>query len=212
MSQLQRKMKESTHRRIIEAAIQEFSQKGYEGARMDVIAREASVNKATIYYHIGNKQILYATVLHEVFGENVQSLKAYIHEQKSPEDNLRAYIRAFSQKIEAHPYIPRIMMRELATGGKNLPEVVIRDFAETFGVLTGIIDQGVKQGVFIETFPILIHFLAIGPLAFFSRIKDIVLQYADVFSEELHVNFNNPEKLVEEVESLVLNAIRKKNG
>jgi AcrR family transcriptional regulator len=36
-------------------AARHFADYGYEGARMDKIAKEAQVNKASIYYNIGKK-------------------------------------------------------------------------------------------------------------------------------------------------------------
>jgi len=56
------------YRQILEAATNEFADKGYAGARMDEIARQAKINKAMIYYHIGDKEALYATVLNSTFG------------------------------------------------------------------------------------------------------------------------------------------------
>jgi len=39
-----------TTARILEAARDEFAEKGFAGARVDTIARRAGVNKATLYY------------------------------------------------------------------------------------------------------------------------------------------------------------------
>ena len=52
--------------RILKAATKEFSEAGFAGARVDEIANRAGVNKATIYYHIGDKQALYAQVVHHL--------------------------------------------------------------------------------------------------------------------------------------------------
>src|SRR5262245_23172184 len=49
--------------RILEAAKQEFSAHGLAGARVDRIAAKAGANKRMLYYHVGNKEDLYLTVL-----------------------------------------------------------------------------------------------------------------------------------------------------
>ena len=36
---------------ILDAATRIFAQYGFDGARMDAIAKAAGINKATIYYH-----------------------------------------------------------------------------------------------------------------------------------------------------------------
>jgi TetR/AcrR family transcriptional regulator len=48
---------------ILEAAITEFSTKGFSGARVDAIARRARSNKQLIYYYFDSKVGLYEAVL-----------------------------------------------------------------------------------------------------------------------------------------------------
>ena len=52
-----------TRERIVGAASAIFADKGFAGARVDEIARRAGVNKAMLYYHVGDKQALYTAVL-----------------------------------------------------------------------------------------------------------------------------------------------------
>lgn len=54
---------ERTAAAILEAAIAEFSQAGYDGARIDGIARRARVNKRMLYHYFGSKEGLYLAVL-----------------------------------------------------------------------------------------------------------------------------------------------------
>jgi TetR/AcrR family transcriptional regulator len=54
-----------TRQRIFDAAVVEFSAKGFAGARMDKIADRAQINKRLIYLYWGNKQQLYAAILSE---------------------------------------------------------------------------------------------------------------------------------------------------
>ena len=62
------KKKHETKRRILDAAATVFSNVGFAGARVDEIAKQARVNKATIYYHIGDKKALYREMLHDILG------------------------------------------------------------------------------------------------------------------------------------------------
>ncbi|MCS6790328.1 MAG: TetR/AcrR family transcriptional regulator [Bacteroidia bacterium] len=48
--------------RIKEAAIREFARYGYEGARLERIARTAGVHNAQIHYYFRNKRALYEAV------------------------------------------------------------------------------------------------------------------------------------------------------
>lgn len=67
MSGLRARQKADRERRIIEAAAELFRDAGYEGARIDAIARRAEVSVGTIYNYYRNKgDILVAIVSMEV--------------------------------------------------------------------------------------------------------------------------------------------------
>lgn len=52
-----------TQEKILEAATQVFSEKGFYGARVDEIAVRAKVNKAMLYYYFDNKEKLLAELI-----------------------------------------------------------------------------------------------------------------------------------------------------
>src|SRR5262249_45937294 len=52
-----------TQERILAAALREFSEKGFAGARVDRIARRARVNKRMLYHYFGNKERLFREIL-----------------------------------------------------------------------------------------------------------------------------------------------------
>src|SRR4029079_2735720 len=58
-----------TRQRILEAAVQEFSAKGFAGARVDVIARQARINKRMLYHYFGDKEGLFREVLRRKISE-----------------------------------------------------------------------------------------------------------------------------------------------
>jgi TetR/AcrR family transcriptional regulator len=49
--------------RILEAALKEFAAKGFDGARVDTIARRARINKRMLYHYFGDKEGLFREVL-----------------------------------------------------------------------------------------------------------------------------------------------------
>ena len=60
---------EGTRRKILAAALQEFSAKGIDGARVDAIAARARVNKQLLYYYFDSKDGLFRAVLRERLAE-----------------------------------------------------------------------------------------------------------------------------------------------
>ncbi len=62
---------ERTRERILSAALQEFSARGFAGARVDRIARRARVNKRMLYHYFGNKEDLFREILRRKLAERV---------------------------------------------------------------------------------------------------------------------------------------------
>lgn len=60
---------ERSRGRILSAALKEFAAKGFAGARVDVIARRANINKRMLYHYFGNKEELFKAVLRRKISE-----------------------------------------------------------------------------------------------------------------------------------------------
>ncbi|WP_441289662.1 TetR/AcrR family transcriptional regulator [Sorangium sp. KYC3313] len=55
----------ATKKRLLDAALDEFAERGLAGARVDRIAERASANKQAIYAYFGSKEGLFRSVLDE---------------------------------------------------------------------------------------------------------------------------------------------------
>jgi len=108
-----------TTERILVAARTVFAEKGYNGAHVDEIAVRAGVNKATIYYQIGDKDTLYANVIHQIIGNTAQGIANAVAKADKPGEKIRAYITFIAGAVDKNPELPPIMMREIASGGRN---------------------------------------------------------------------------------------------
>jgi len=160
---------EKTVEKILKAARAIFAEKGYSGTRVDEIARRAGVNKATIYYQIGNKNTLYTHVIHQVIGNNARGIAQVVSQVDRPEEKLKAYIAFIVQAVEKNPDLPSIMMREVASGGTTLPQIVMEDIASIVSVLVQILEEGREKGAFVETVPFLIYMMIVGTILFYKK-------------------------------------------
>lgn len=185
-----------------------FAQKRYNGARIDEIAARANVNKATIYYQIGDKETLYAGALHQVIGHVARDIADAVSRKAHPEEKMKAYITFIAGAVEANPDLPPMMMREIASAGATLPRLVIEDIASVMGVLAGILEAGKKQGIFIETSPFLIHMMIMGTILFFKKGSPIKDKQSWLPEALLAYDQKISANLGEEVASLVLKAIK----
>ena len=135
-----------TAEKILKAAKTVFAEKGYNGAHVDEIAQLAGVNKATLYYQIGDKDTLYANVIHQVVGNTAQDIATAVAKVQTPDEKIKAYVNAIAAAAEKNPELPSIMLREIASGGATLPKLVMEDIASVLTVLAGILEEGRKKG------------------------------------------------------------------
>lgn len=194
---------------ILDAALEVFAEVGFAGARVDEIARQAGVNKAMIYYRVGNKATLYSRVLHRAFSGIVERLSRNIDKTQSPEEMLRAYIRTFVKTFERHPHLPPIMMREMASGGHHMPEVVILELGRILSILMGILDEGVRQGVFIEAKPSTLHLMIISPMFMRKRMEMIASRRKEHAQLLRQFDRDQSVDMGREIERLVIKAVKR---
>jgi len=198
-----------TAKKILMAARAVFAENGYNGSHVDEIARRAGVNKATLYYQIGDKDTLYANVIHQVLGNTAQGIAEAVAKAEHPEEKLKAYIHYIANTVDKNPELPPIMMREIASDGATMPKLVIKDIASVLTILIGILDQGKKEGVFTQTIPFLIHMMIMGTILFYKGavpIKDRqVWLPAEIRDRDKKLKGN----IGDEVARLILRAVKK---
>lgn len=205
---LEEKRDESV-RRMLDAAMEVFAEAGYEGARVDEIARRAGVNKAMIYYRIGDKKRLYEEVIHDVFGDTVERLSENIRDDLSPEEKFKIYIANLAKTMSQHPSLPRIMMREVASGWTNFSEAVVKDIAGILVIIKGIIDDGVRKGVFIDINPLVVHLMAIGTMLLFNLSMPVRKNFYHLLEGKIEVPKDASFKhILPEIEKAMLRALK----
>lgn len=67
-----------TRKKILDAAIEEFAERGLSGARIDSIAQRSGANMRMIYHYYGNKEQLYVYVLDHVY-EDIRKKEAALN-------------------------------------------------------------------------------------------------------------------------------------
>jgi AcrR family transcriptional regulator len=157
----------ATRDRILEAAAAEFAAHGYAASGVDRIARRARVNKAMIYYHFESKLDLYTAILRDVYlpvGDRVVSIAAQHVDARAKLDGV---VEALVEATGDHPHFLPILMRELAEGGRHLGRDTLQLMGRIFGLVSGIIAEGVDQGAFAPMHPALAYFSLLGPLVMF---------------------------------------------
>jgi AcrR family transcriptional regulator len=150
--------------RILDVATEAFAREGYAGARVDEIARKAGINKAMLYYHVGDKDALYAAVFTGTMAEARKRLEAAAASIDGPEERFRSVVRAMARMANEHPHFAPLMLREIASGGAALPDAVVAQMRSVFQVLADVLADGVKKKTFRNIDPLMTHMFIGGSL------------------------------------------------
>jgi TetR/AcrR family transcriptional regulator len=198
-------------RMILDAAMEIFAESGYEGARVDEIAKRAGVNKAMVYYRIGDKKTLYEEVIRDVFGDTAERISENIRDELSPEEKFKIYIANLAKTMSQHPSFPRIMMREVASGWTNFSEAVVKDIAGILVIIKDIIDEGIRKGVFIDINPIIVHLMVIGTMLLFNLSLPIRKKFYYQLEREIDVpDDSSIDNIVPEIQRVMLRILLKR--
>ena len=154
--------------RILDAASTVFAAQGFAGARVDDIAARAGINKAMLYYHVGDKTALYSAVLLRNFDRVRMAIDEALTAGGTARQRLEPLITALTRMVQRHPDHPRMMLREIASGAASLEPEVLAAMLEVLGVVRGLIAEGTAAGEFRPLDPVLTHLTLVGAVVFLN--------------------------------------------
>lgn len=139
-----------TREMILAGALAEFSQKGFDGARIDEIALRAGVNKNLLYHHFGSKDGLFSALLERTYAtirarQNDLQLRSL-----DPVVGMRRLV-IFTGKIWVQwPEFLRLLQSENLHGGKHAREsaTIPTLYNPLLFTINDLLRRGTEQGVF----------------------------------------------------------------
>lgn len=109
-----------TRVRILKAAVEQFAQNGFAGARIDAICAAANVNARMVYHYYTDKAGLYVAVLEHVLGElRAEELKLDVSTSE-PLAGLMAMFDFTFGHFANHPELIRLLSAENLMEGSFL--------------------------------------------------------------------------------------------
>lgn len=154
----------STRDAVFASAATLFQARGFDGVSMDDIAREGAVNKAMIYYHFADKLALYRSIVSEGLTSMSATVGAIASSSDTPPIKLDRFIEAFVRMTENRPWMPAIMLREIAEGAPRLDPETMGQMRGVIAGFAAILQQGQSIGVFRQVHPILAYEWVVGPI------------------------------------------------
>ena len=114
------KLTNSRALRIIAAAREEYAKRGFAGARVELIARRAGVNKQLLFYYYHSKRGLFQAVLTQAAGELEAALATLALPSGRPLERLRLALEAQFDYLARHSEIVTLLAE---SGGAFAPAI-----------------------------------------------------------------------------------------
>jgi AcrR family transcriptional regulator len=160
---------EQTSAAILAAAVHEFAQKGYGGARIDEIAKRSGANKRMIYHYYGGKEALYLAALESVY-VGIRSAEAELHlAERDPVDGMRELARFTWRYFLAHPEFLSLLGTENLLKARHLKRStkILGLHSPLVDMLSQVLHRGAAQGLFRPDVDPVHLYITIAALGFF---------------------------------------------
>jgi len=161
-SKRQLEEREMRKQRILTGALDVFKSKGLEGATMDEIANQSGFGKATLYYYFKSKEDVFSAILENGWINIWESLEPIIADQKSPRQAFINLLIKIAEIAQDRPGLFEFLFN--APKAIKLEKQPWKEYQHRlYGVIQGLLEDGVKAGEFPKINPELM-FKALGGL------------------------------------------------
>jgi AcrR family transcriptional regulator len=159
-----------TRASILNAAIAEFAERGFEGASIRAIADRLGLQHPLITYHFRSKDILWRAAAEHAFAQIRAEWDVSAPEKSnlSPLARLRQEYAAVFRYTVAFPEFHRFMRQEALTSNPRLKWVAKTALAPLLGRLLPQIIEAQKQRLLPAVDPILFHYMMVSLTATLS--------------------------------------------
>jgi TetR/AcrR family transcriptional regulator len=204
-------IEKNTETLIFETAKEVFTEKGFEGARMEEISQKAGINKALLHYYYRTKEKLFNAIFEKVMGEFFSNVSQMMISEAPIFSKIEFFVDAYITLILKNPHIPNFIINELNRNPKRLVTIfestpivkgnVFDSFAQ---MVKKEIDNGVIEPIAPEQLIVNIIGLSIFPIIARPILQGILFKNdRKKYNEFL-------EQRKKEVARFVIDAIKKK--
>jgi AcrR family transcriptional regulator len=142
--------------KILKAAGPVLKQYGLGGTTIEAIAKEAGVDRATIYYYFEDKSAIFRAAIHGGLVEMVAELERIAVSGDAPDVRLRNSMRAVMRAFDRHyPQLYIFFMDQDSSYviDNDLNEEILASGRRYEDLVDETVRDGIKQGVFGTTLP-----------------------------------------------------------
>jgi TetR/AcrR family transcriptional regulator len=145
-----RESSRKTREMILDGALAEFAEKGFDGARIDEIALRAGVNKNLLYHHYGSKDGLFTALLERTYDTIRRRQKDLQLRGMDPVEGMRKLVMFTGRIWVQFPEFLRLLQSENLNGGRHVraSSAIPRMYNPLLDTISELLERGARTGLF----------------------------------------------------------------
>lgn len=162
---------EDRHQRILDAALQVFSRKGYRDASVDDIAGTAQTSKGGVYFHFPNKEAIFLALLNRTATRLLEKIAEAAESTDNPIAKADAVLLTVLRTFVKHRALARLFMIEALGAGREFHRRMAEIRHEFTMLIKRHLDRAIEEGVLtpIDT--------EIAAQAWFGSLNEVITQW-----------------------------------
>ena len=137
-----------TRQKILDAAAQIFSEKGYHAASMRDIARAVNLQKASLYHHVSGKQDILLELLDQAMDILIDRIGSVVSQNGSPEEKLRLAMQVYLESLISERDLAAVLLFEHRSLDADLKSRHFPRRDRFEGLWRDLVADGVAAGTF----------------------------------------------------------------
>jgi len=160
-------------RKILEAAVGVFADKGLEGATIRGVGRKAGVNSALIYYYFENKEELFEEAIRMVMGDFLSMLERRKPAFSDAEERIAFLVNGVFNYYESRPERMRLMVMVFNLHAQLLVEFILELVKEREILPLAVLQEGIVRKQLKPFAPIQLWWNILGMCIFTLKTQQI---------------------------------------
>lgn len=138
--------REATRQRILDAAMEVFSEKGYHGAAVDDIVKASQTSKGSFYFHFPSKQDIFFSLVDRFIASLAHSAEEAIDQERGALAKVNAALDTVFRTFSQHRSLAKILLVGGVGLGRAFDEHLLASHARFASLVKEHLDEAVAEG------------------------------------------------------------------
>ena len=140
------KKRDATRRALLEAALNVFGEKGYQGTAVDDIVSRAGRSKGAAYFHFPSKEAIFRSLVRELTAMLAARVEREIAKETTAVRRLDAALLSVIEIFTKHRILARVMLVEVAGAGRAFSSDLLFVRQQFIDLIRANLDGAVTEG------------------------------------------------------------------